>query len=170
MFTAVAGVKLDVDELEQLDLELYSRAAELLRSVMGEKLDLPYENYVDYEIFTEDRIFPPRATVYVDVSKLVGLEEKYFYPAARISLYFIDGKPIAHVYKRFSIIFGGEAEDVFRQELLSVIREVLERGLELDVGGGLFSREDKIELEIWLEGDEVYEAKKRAVELVYVVL
>ena len=40
MFTAVAGVKLDVDELEQLDLELYSRAAELLRSVMGEKLDL----------------------------------------------------------------------------------------------------------------------------------
>jgi hypothetical protein len=152
------------------DRELYERALDMLKQLVPERFELPYAHKVVYEEFP-GCLFPPRAVVYVDVSRLLREHEELYYPCAYTSLYFDrQGRPVVHVYKRFSIVYGGEAEDIFREELLAALREVIEKSVDYRVTGSVFSMKDKVQLEVWLIGDEVCETKKMLQKLVNTVL
>jgi len=159
------------EEDKCLDPDLYQRALDLLKSLLGDKLDLPYENYIEYEADTNNCSFPPRATLHVDVSRLLEVEEKVFYPVVRASLYFDKaGKPILHVYKQFKILYA--PEEPFMSELLEALREGAKNYMKITTDVGLlWKRRDYIYIETWLEGDEVFaEAKSRVRDMAYTVL
>jgi len=156
--------KIDYESEKCSDPELYNRALEMLKQIFGERADLPYDNYFVYETVPDVCTFPPRATLRVDVSKLVSLEDKVFYPCARASLYFDkEDRPVMHIYKKFKILYT--PEEPFRTELLNVLKEAVKDRFSID------SSRDVVEVHTWLRGDEVFtEAKTRLLELAQAVL
>lgn len=146
-----------------------------MRKLVGDKLDLPYDHYL--ELFSDEKLctFPPRITVYADVSRLVKLEgEKVWFPVVHISLYFDkEGRPVAHVYKRFSVVWGGRAEEVFKQELLQALREAAhDSRITVRTSTSFhFGTEDKVVIEAWLHGEEeVIETRRYARDIALAVL